>query len=270
VLVTDVFTRAARRIWRAASPRRRRIAAGLSGALTHRILVGTHHKTGTVWLSAIFARICRDYRLSFFAGNQNDLPAGCRVFVQDHSKFDFDALSGPHRGLHLIRDPRDVIVSGCFYHQHSGEDWLHVRQAELGGASYAEKINSYRSLEDQILFEMEHIGAQSIREMLDWNYARPNFIEIKYEDLIEDHDLALFRRIFSFLGFPDPSIPELLEIARDGSLFSGNVGPSTHVRSGRSRQWPEHFTPRHRSRFIELFGDALVRLGYEPDDHWAH
>jgi hypothetical protein len=77
----------------------------------------------------------------------------------------------------LIRDPRDVIVSGCFYHQSAEEAWLQVPQRRLGGLSYQEKLRSYASFDDQLLFEMENPGVHTIRQMLEWGYSNPLFWE---------------------------------------------------------------------------------------------
>jgi len=101
--------------------------------------------------------------------------------------------------------------------------------------------------------------------MLAWNYANPYFLELKYEDLIIDVDLRLFQRLFEFLGFEKQHTRQLLEIAYANSLFSGQVEEPGHIRSGESRQWQNYFTQAHHQRFVELFKDALIRLGYEKD-----
>lgn len=238
--------------------------------MKYRVLVGTHHKTGTKWMATIFRKISRTLGLRYFYGRQEKLPAGADIFVQDHSAFDFEGLkTPPYRGLHLIRDPRDRIISGCFYHQKSRESWLHEKRREFGGLSYQEKINSFSSIEDRIFFEMEHSGKRGIREMLAWDYNNPNFIEIKYEDLIADENLLLFHTIFSFLGFPGEKIPKILKISYDNSLFSGKLNTSVHLRSGQTRQWEKYFTAAHKRRFVDLFDDALIKLGYETDNAWA-
>lgn len=237
--------------------------------LPRKIIIGTHHKTGTAWLRSVFKTICDCHSLVFFAGSQENLRDGFDVFFQPHSIFQFDAFKVPFFGLHMIRDPRDVIISGCFYHQRSDEKWLHKSMKQFQGLSYQEKINSYSNIDDQILFEMENGGKYTIDRMLEWNYNMPDFFEVKYEDLIEDHDLALFHRIFTFLGFPGEAIPTLLGIAYSASLFSGQPRPSIHVRSGKTGQWENYFKSFHKKRFLQLFGDALIRLGYEENDNWA-
>ena len=236
--------------------------------LSNKILIGTHHKTGSVWLSSIFQNICHYHSLTFYAGKQDSLPAQFDVFFQNHSVFDLDSIGVPFRGIHIIRDPRDVIISGCFYHQKSEEEWLHRPRKDLQGFTYQQKINSYRSIDDQILFEMENVGRETIFNMLNWDYTRSSFYELKYEDLIEDIDLILFHKIFSFLGFPGSVIPNLLAIAYNKSLFSGLHSKSVHIRSGKTNQWKEYFKPNHKDRFLGLFGDALIRLGYE-NNNWT-
>lgn len=237
--------------------------------LPQRILVGTHHKTGSVWLHSIFETICNTHSLVYYLGKQEHLPEYFDVFFQSHSWFDLDALDFPFRGVHMIRDPRDVIISGCFYHQVSQEEWLHQPRNDLQGLTYQQKINSYDNLDDQILFEMEHVGAETLNEMLNWDYNQDTFYELRYEDLIGDTELVLFHKVFVHLGFPGQVIPSLLAIAYNKSIFSGEQGLSSHVRSGKIAQWKSYFRPVHKERFLALFGNALIRLGYEEDDHWA-
>ena len=236
----------------------------------HRVLVGTHHKTGTVWLQSIFTEIAEQTGLSLYSGDVGNLQDGHDIFFQDHSHFGDEILKGDaYRGVHIIRDPRDIMISGMFYHQKSSEPQLHRPREEFGGASYQQKLNSIESLYEQLDFEMRNAALHTTRDMAAWDYRNPRFMEVKYEDLIADEDLTRFREIFAFLGFRDRAIPMCLEIAYDKSLFSGKVKKSLHVRSGESNQWQEHLTEAHRRSFLELHGDLLVRLGYEEDDSWV-
>ncbi|MGD1712326.1 sulfotransferase domain-containing protein [Dapis sp. BLCC M172] len=230
------------------------------------VLIGTHHKTGTVWMANIFNSIASYYDLKCYAnrGNKSFIcPSGnFDIFLQDHSFFDFDNLSN-YKGLHIIRDPRDIVVSGCFYHTKSSEKWLHLKREEFGGLTYQEKLNSYSSFDDKLIFEMENSSRNVIQDMKSWNYDNSDFIEIKYEDLIQDIDLNLFREIFHFLGFKERVIPRLLKIAYRKSLFSGQVSNNKHIRSGKNQQWKEHFQAIHEERFVALFDDVLIKLNYE-------
>lgn len=237
--------------------------------LPYKIIIGTHHKTGTQWLNNIFISIAKKYKLKLFYGQHNMLPSDYDLFFQDHSNFDFSRLMSPFRGIHMIRDPRDVIISGCFYHQTSSESWLHRPIAVFDGMSYQQKLKSFPTEDEKILFEMRQIGRSTIFELTAWKYDRADFCELKYEDLIGDPTMKAFKEMFEFMEFPPAQIPDLLSIAYDNCLFSGKVKSKGHVRSGKSGQWKEYFTPEHKSEFIHLFGEALVTLGYELDNSWA-
>jgi hypothetical protein len=235
----------------------------------HIMLVATHHKTGTVWMRKVFKRVAALHALRFFAGKQTDLPSDTDIFLQHASRFDLDALPRPaYRGVHLIRDPRDIIVSACFYHQKSEEAWLHKPEDAFGGRTYQEEINSYESFDEKLSFEMQNASRHVINAIGSWNYDDPSFLEVRYEDLIADADLRLFHEIFTFLGFPGRILPSTLAIAHDQSLFSGNTGTRRHIRSGVAKQWPQYFRPQHIEQFNETFGDLLVQLGYEISDDW--
>jgi len=239
------------------------------GSLGHLVLVGTHHKTGTVWLLNLFSAIAEEFGWKLHYGSQADLPLGTDIFFNDQSHFDLGNPEGPYRGIHLIRDPRDILISAAMYHRHSKESWLHQRRRKFWGLTYQEALNRLPDLDAQILFEMKHSTRATIRHLLAWDYQNPNFIEVKYEDLIQDRELILFRRIFQFLGFPESSLDRLCQISYAQSLFSGQVVNTGHIRSGRPSQWVDVFNYTLRRRFIDNFGDALIRLGYEPDNNWV-
>ena len=65
-------------------------------------------------------------------------------------------------------------------------------------------------------------------------------------------------------------IKTTLVYAYNNSLFSGNLTPSLHRRSGKAGQWERYFTPAHKTRFLELFGDALITLDYEENHDWVY
>ena len=227
--------------------------------LSNLVLIGTHHKTGTAWMQSIFHQMALIYNVPVRTDELDITPTYGQVYLNGHSRFDFEVANKiDYRGLHLIRDPRDIIVSACFYHQKSDEPWLHKKRSEFGGLTYQEKINSFLSVDDCILFEMEGSAGGNIADIKNWCYENRHFIEVKYEDLIVDKQLLLFHQIFSFLGFHPCFVPKALEIAHNNSLFSkSSVVNNAHIRSGKPRQWENHFKAIHKDRFIELFGDIL-------------
>jgi hypothetical protein len=233
------------------------------------VLVGTHHKTGTVWMRSLFTAVAEACNQGFYAGSQSAFPAGAGVFFQSHSAFDLPTFPYPYRGLHLIRDPRDVVISAARYHLTAKERWLDRPPRWLGGRTYRQELLALPSLDARIRFEMTGVGGRIIRAMMAWNYADTNFLTIKYEDLIRDTDLVLFRRIFSFLGYAEAQLEHLCAIAWEKSLFSGRVERPDHIRSGKPAQWREVFSRDLSREFHARFGSALIGLGYETDAGWC-
>ena len=233
------------------------------------LLVGTHHKTGTRWMADIFKTISRYLNLKYFNGSSKYLDGSEEVFFQIVSRFG-PALEKNYRGLHIIRDPRDVIISGANYHDQTAEkSWLFKPSRKFGGKSYQEMIRSYPNYFDKLLFEMDNIGKGTITDMRNWNYLDNNFVNVKYEDLIKDSDLEEFSKIFQFLGLGGIALPLCLDIAWAGSIFSGRVKKSGgHIRSGKPQQWRSVFSRSLANQFLSRYGDILVALGYETDDSW--
>jgi hypothetical protein len=236
--------------------------------IDHSILIATYHKTGTVWLGSIFKEIAIRHGLRYEGFKGPMFPEGVGIFLENHSRIDQSATSIEYRGIHIVRDPRDVLVSGCFYHQKSEELWLHEPRDKLNGQTYQQAINDLGSIEEKINFELDRAGGDAIRGMQDWDYKDRRYLELKFEDLIVDYDLELFHKIFIFLGFTGEHIPSLLNIAYHNSLFSKKGIKSKHVRSGGESQWSQYFDKSIKDKFKEMYGESLITLGYESSLDW--
>jgi len=178
-------------------------------------------------------------------------------------------LGSDIRGVHIIRDPRDAAISALRYHKDSAEKWLHIPDEQFGGLTYQQKLNSL-SPDEQFLFNLQNRTASDFGKMLVWRYDDPRFFEARYEDLADDRDGRVFGKILSFLGLPAVSAMEGVLIFKRLSIF-GKPTPQNHphIRSGKPRQWPDFFTRWHGEKFVEIFGDCLIRLGYEEDNSWV-
>lgn len=239
------------------------------------IVVCTHHKTGSVWMANIFRAIKRHEKLQLHSKAQAELPPATDIFLQDHSKVDLAALQArfPKRGVravHVVRDPRDVIISGAFYHVKTTEKWANNPKKEYGGKSYKQAISALPTDHEKLVFEMDHTGGRTIREMLAWDYQSPLCFEARYEDLITDRELKLFKPLMESLGYEGERLEMALGFVKELSLFGGAAGsdPADHIRSGEGRQWVNVFTPELKAAFNERFPDALQRLGYEKSSQW--
>jgi hypothetical protein len=256
-----------RRAMNAPQPGIRAVPRGRYPLPPHRMLVGTFHKSGTILMWTVFQKYARHLRYRMWVQNSRPAPPAWDICFDAHSYFRYGVLDLPHRGVVVIRDPRDVIISGALYHARlqpgGGDRWALVPDARFGGLSYQQKIAGLEDDAQRFLFEMDHFGKRTLKQMALYARVPQNFIIVRFEDLVTDETLGEFARMFDWLGAPPEEHAALLRIAHDASLFSGKVA-TPHVRSGRPAQWRTLFTPALHEAFRARFGDIAESLGYPP------
>ncbi len=119
------------------------------------------------------------------------------VMTNAHQK-DIDTLP-EHRSVHLIRDPRDIVVSGYFSHRNSHATTVH-------GVDWPELVEHRRRLlaldKDAGLAEEIEFSGYFLDPLASWSHENPNSLQVKMEDLIaapQAHWLAILRH-FEMLG----------------------------------------------------------------------
>jgi len=123
------------------------------------------------------------------------------------------------------------------------------------------------------LAEIDRFVDYGLAHMANWNYNNPNFLELRYEAIIGAEEQA-FRRLFTHYGFRPDAVERSLEIAnrfsfeRQTKRKVGEVQAKSHLRSGRPGEWRDVLSERHKARCKELFGQALITLGYETGSDW--
>ncbi|MBT8446601.1 MAG: hypothetical protein HKO62_01375 [Gammaproteobacteria bacterium] len=257
------------------------------------ILVMTHHKTGTVLLSKVLKRIAAHLNRSLCKayGYFDTLPSA-DIVIFEHSLLADDLRRGIRKGVHIRRDPRDVVVSGYLYHLKTDEAWCRARAADhqdrhawpvipmvrehlpaewkeqylndLDGRSYQQLLNELDPTAG-LIWEMEHASGWAITGMLDWDYQLDNVLELKLEELVSEFD-ASFKKIFEHLGFSERLTNELLSAIQSENLANMSdrqIAEHGHIHSRNLSKWEEYFDDRVGERFDQLFPGAVRKLGYE-------
>jgi len=245
----------------------------------------SHHKAGTVWFRRVLWRLATACELRFQSCRGEPVAAATDIaFFRSSRLFEAQDLSGrTFRGSHLIRDPRDVVVSGYFYHLWTAERWAQEPDGHsFGGLSYQQYLNSVDRRQG-LLAEIEHCAATTLADMAAWDYGRPQFLELRYEEVMAD-ERAVFTRLFGFYGLDAEAVEAGLRAVARVSIRPAATAdvekprraatadvekPRRHVRSGQAGQWRRYFDDEHVERFKELTGDLVVRLGYESAPDWV-
>lgn len=226
------------------------------------MLVATHHKVLTVFLSRVFRVFAGVTARSYDLNSGKRLDYSSDVQIDHKSTPQWKRMPADLYGLHVIRDPRDIVVSSAFYHTKSAERWLHRPNEKYDGLTYQQKINSLKTVEERLVFEIEESSGVIIRDMLAWDYQRQGIVELRYDELVGEGAAQRFEEAIT--GWPITSSEKalLVSLFRYFSLGGPGTKKSSHIRNPKSGQWQQHFTPRVQAAFDAAFPDAVERLGY--------
>lgn len=240
------------------------------------LLHACYHKVGTVWFGRILREVAAEFGMSFRSGDNYDVihrfetQGDADVFFDSGSHIDCATLPFRYKASHMIRDPRDIVVSGYFYHRWTDEQWANLPRAEYRGRTYRQYLNSVPK-EEGIAAEIRR-NSFWIPHMCRWDYTNSNVFEIRYEDIVQNEGLV-FRRLFQHYEFRDECVDTALAIVRKYSFANmrakGDAGEATHLRSGQAGEWRQHFSEQHIALFKGLYPGSLAKLGYEKDDTWS-
>lgn len=242
--------------------------------------IATHHKGGTVWIKRVIKALSNAIGVPWIGiwsdRHLHKVPEQGRAFLCNwHGSFP-QALwdSSDTAFLHVIRDPRDVLLSGCAYHLTAppkGERFLHQPRADLNGQTYQQHLTALTDPNDRLLFEMHNKHAETLAEMRAWPYDDPRSVELRYEELMQDRDGKRFAAALTRMGLSRADHAAGLRAFWDNSLFGGLTKPRAgHIAShGRLARWRTELPRAVGRAYAARFGDDLIALGYEHDTAWV-
>jgi hypothetical protein len=243
----------------------------------------SYHKCLTVYfgrvMDAVFNR-CQPWGGGFRHFNSHlddfyDNFESLRVASVNNRALDLDRL-GDFRISRFIRDPRDLVVSGYFYHLRGAEDWARIESPTTSdwyfangfvpeglqntGSSFAEYLRSLPK-EEGLLAELE-FRKHHFASMAQWPAEHREIVTFRYEEVL-GNETAVFRKIFDFYGLSPFERSLGVWFAKRHSFQKRAADP--HIRDPAIGQWREHFTPRVRKMFDSKYAGLIAQLGYPAD-----
>jgi len=213
------------------------------------LCLATYHKGGTIWMKHVITALSKALDIPWVgiwgADPMARVPkTGRAILVNWHGTFPKQLWDDTDAGfVNVIRDPRDILLSGCQYHHYAGpagEGFLHVPRADLGGLTYQQTLQNMQSLLAKLLFDMNEKHAQTLREMLAWPSDHPRQSRVKYETLMGDVQGDAFVQALTPWGLSADEAEMARLIFIQHSLFNRNGGTITrksHVQSGKTTRW---------------------------------
>ena len=231
-----------------------------------------HHKTGSVVLRKIINRIGKELDYKVQVCIQSQLKDDIDIWMENHSHINLKKINRPIIGTHMIRNPCAILASAYEYHKINKEPWAFKRLRKFNNLNYKEILNNL-DFEDGFIFEMKNdffleSSKNTIMDIYNWNYTKTNFLELKYENLMEDFDGTL-TNMFKHFGMHEKKIKKMLKICQEYNLRKNkdsNIQKNIHVTNKNIdlNKWKKYFnTKKIYNNFIEIYpNDIFEKLGY--------
>lgn len=200
------------------------------------ILIGTHHKTGTVLLRHILLQVCPllqwrcsiDNNPSTCISSEQARIGGMQLcFLQHGIRFKVQDTKTPFRFVHVVRDPLEVVLSGYQYHLRTTERWALRPDKRYNGTSYRAYLNSLPA-RDGLRAELKHSLKDALKTMprlLNRTHASPCTLTVRLEDFERDWR-GTTARLWDIFGVEDASVATRL----DRAIAKHNVYQSAQPR----------------------------------------
>lgn len=204
-------------------------------------------------------------------------------------------IDRPYRAIRLVRDPRDIWVSGYLYHLHCNEEWcLNVNTdaaapigwpkvdysvahwpdawkrrylERLDGRSYQSNLLC-RSLAEGLDFELAGYTGCTLSTMREWALNGVDALDVRLEDVMADFDGAMLR-IFDHFGFSLDQSRAALEVARSEDIRrmdDATIAERPQIQSRTISKWRNVLSAAQVAGFEERYGDLIRELGYVSEN----
>jgi len=273
------------------------------------LLYFSRHKAASTWMNRILRNITLEMGLNYQHRNNKfineefikKIIADNKIFGIDDPDINIIRTIKDFKGFHIIRDPRDIVVSAYFSHcyTHPTNNWPELIEMR--------KKLQKMTKDEGLFFEIDFLK-KVFKKMYEWDYNMANVKEFKYEELIND-PVKFVLEIIDFLGILENDqngqkrkmislivminklkkrrlcpfsitlnkLPanRIINIVERNSFSKINEGRhrgdediKSRYRKGIAGDWKNYFKTAHKDYFKKKYNDMLVKLAYEKDINW--
>lgn len=194
--------------------------------------VCTHHRCGTVLMRNTFRKFAEVNDLGFYKGVAKDAPADTHILQSAHStkveiETDFEI-----KGIHLYRNPIDMLASHIKYHAKSDSPLEASNKLLIDGVLYKDYLNSLNTYDEKAAFELKHIFRRTLRSMLAWDYKDKRYLNLNLSEFKADKLSDTCKKISVHFGFDDDQNCSLLKCFNAAN--NNNAVKAKHVTSNQT------------------------------------
>lgn len=151
--------------------------------------------------------------------------------------------------IHMIRDGRDTVSSLRTFPKYDIVDGKRI------------ELNTNNPLDECI-----DRWVSDVSKGLEWR-DDPRYIEVKYEDLIDNNESTL-RTLFNFIGEPWDSVSEYYNIDKPSRDEAQNPGVTKPIYKSAHGRWKNEFSAEDIEMFKSKANELMVKLGYVSGTDW--
>jgi len=278
----------------------------------------THHKCGSGWFNSIhfdlFLRLGWNFGI---INSQSDLgncnkvndyyhSHSCSLLSYNNADLNYFDTEREYKAVHVVRDPRDIIVSGYFSHKkthavldHALESHrkslqkLSIKEGLIKELDYSEQflepMKSWLSINSKniLTIKLEEISKnpfQSYSRILEHyeidvsNISNTNIEILKgtlRKGLLKcgrEIDKSFFKLVTKKHHISNGYLMYLLQKnsfeKKSGGRTKGEVNENSHYRKGVAGDWKNYFDDELKLLFKKRYNDLVMRYDYEDNDNW--
>jgi hypothetical protein len=243
----------------------------MSGYYTQ-VMMELRKSTG-LWLSTHYSN---SRNIEKALSRSSKYPSSVMILSDLLGRSRFDSLE--YRGSITLRDPRDLIVSGYYYHLKTSESWARSRDFNWQrlfsepifiqafgsprkgwlGRSYSNVLGDL-SKSDGLMLEIARIGPV-LRSISQFPFDDSRILKINFEQII-DNEVNAFKSIFLHYGLNEEYFKDVL-LAVDRLSAAKTYQFNPHIRSCKGSSWHGTLDNQHLDILKTHFADQIRTAGY--------
>lgn len=187
--------------------------------------------------------------MSFVKGELDQITEPVDIIQNTNSK-GWDLKNVEYKGVHLIRNPYELLLSNIRYHSKTNSENEPSTYLIIDGVIYKDYLNQLPDINEKAKFEIDNIFGRTLNSMLNFDYANKNIMHVKLDSFKKERLEETVRNISCHLGFDKAHEEKLLtSYSEANNIYKDN---SSHV------------TRKKGESVFEIFDDSVFEyLNYK-------